>query len=102
MTLAKGLGSGVPIGACLALGVAADTFVPGKHGSTFGGGALACTAALTTLQVMKTTSCWKTRRRSAPSSVRPAHAWPYRRRARGARPGPDDRHRNSTGPAATW
>ena len=53
MTLAKGLGSGVPIGACLARGVAADTFVPGKHGSTFGGGALACTAALTTLQVME-------------------------------------------------
>ena len=53
MTLAKGLGSGVPIGACLARGEAADTFVPGKHGSTFGGGALACTAALTTLQVME-------------------------------------------------
>ena len=52
MTLAKGLGSGVPIGACLARGVAAEVFVPGKHGSTFGGGPLACTAALTTLQVM--------------------------------------------------
>jgi acetylornithine/N-succinyldiaminopimelate aminotransferase len=53
MTLAKGLGSGVPIGACLARGVAADTFTPGKHGSTFGGGPLACTAALTTLAVME-------------------------------------------------
>jgi acetylornithine/N-succinyldiaminopimelate aminotransferase len=52
MTLAKGLGSGVPIGACLARGVAAETFTPGKHGSTFGGGPLACTAALTTLSVM--------------------------------------------------
>jgi acetylornithine/N-succinyldiaminopimelate aminotransferase len=52
MTLAKGLGSGVPVGACLARGVAAEAFVPGKHGSTFGGGPLACTAALTTLQVM--------------------------------------------------
>ena len=52
MTLAKGLGAGVPIGCCLARGVAANTFVPGKHGSTFGGGALACKAALTTLQVM--------------------------------------------------
>lgn len=52
MTLAKGLGSGVPVGACLAQGVAATTFVPGKHGSTFGGGPLACTAALTTLRVM--------------------------------------------------
>lgn len=52
MTLAKGLGSGVPVGACLARGVAAETFTPGKHGSTFGGGPLACTAALTTLDVM--------------------------------------------------
>lgn len=53
MTLAKGLGSGVPIGACLARDVAAETFTPGKHGSTFGGGPLACTAALTTLEVME-------------------------------------------------
>jgi acetylornithine aminotransferase len=53
MTLAKGLGSGFPIGACLARGVAAETFTPGKHGSTFGGGPLACTAALTTLSVME-------------------------------------------------
>ncbi len=53
MTLAKGLGSGVPVGCCLARGVAATTFVPGKHGSTFGGGPLACTAALTTLLVME-------------------------------------------------
>jgi acetylornithine aminotransferase len=52
MTLAKGLGSGVPIGACLARGIAADVFTPGKHGSTFGGNPLACTAALTTLEVM--------------------------------------------------
>ena len=52
MTLAKGLGSGVPVGCCLARGVAATTFVPGKHGSTFGGNPLACTAALTTLDVM--------------------------------------------------
>lgn len=52
MTLAKGLGSGVPIGACLAYGAAAEVFTPGKHGSTFGGNPLACTAALTTLDVM--------------------------------------------------
>jgi len=52
MTLAKGLGSGVPIGACLARGAAAEVFTPGKHGSTFGGNPLACTAALTTLDVM--------------------------------------------------
>jgi acetylornithine aminotransferase len=53
MTLAKGLGSGVPVGACLARGVAATTFVPGKHGSTFGGNPLASRAALTTLEVME-------------------------------------------------
>jgi len=48
-TLAKGLGSGVPIGACLTAGKAAGLFGPGNHGSTFGGNALACTAALTTI-----------------------------------------------------
>jgi acetylornithine/N-succinyldiaminopimelate aminotransferase len=53
MTLAKGLGSGVPIGACLTAGKAAGTFGPGNHGSTFGGNPLACTAALTTLQIME-------------------------------------------------
>ena len=53
MTLAKGLGSGVPIGACLARGLAADVFTPGKHGSTFGGNPLACIAALATLDTIE-------------------------------------------------
>lgn len=53
MTLAKGLGSGVPIGACLAAGPAAGVFKPGNHGSTFGGNPLACIAALTTLEVIE-------------------------------------------------
>ncbi len=53
MTLAKGLGSGVPIGACLTAGKAAGVFKPGNHGSTFGGNPLACTAALTTLEVIE-------------------------------------------------
>jgi acetylornithine/N-succinyldiaminopimelate aminotransferase len=53
MTLAKGLGSGVPIGACLARGVAAKVFKPGNHGSTFGGGPLVSVAALTTLEVIE-------------------------------------------------
>lgn len=52
MTLAKGLGSGVPIGACVARGVAAETFTPGKHGSTFGGNPLATRAGLATLQII--------------------------------------------------
>jgi acetylornithine aminotransferase len=53
MPLAKGLGSGFPIGACLARGAAASVFKPGNHGTTFGGGPLASVAALTTLQVME-------------------------------------------------
>lgn len=53
MTLAKGLGSGVPIGACLAAGKAAGTFQPGNHGSTFGGNPLACVAGLTTLDILE-------------------------------------------------
>jgi acetylornithine aminotransferase len=52
MTLAKGLGNGVPIGACLAHGAAAQVFKPGSHGSTFGGNPLACTAAYTTLRII--------------------------------------------------
>ncbi|BBE51119.1 Acetylornithine aminotransferase [Ferriphaselus amnicola] len=53
MTLAKGLGSGVPIGACLAAGKATGTFKPGNHGSTFGGNPLATTAALATLDIVE-------------------------------------------------
>jgi acetylornithine/N-succinyldiaminopimelate aminotransferase len=53
MTLAKALGNGVPIGACLARGTAAELFAPGNHGSTFGGNPLACAAALAVLEVME-------------------------------------------------
>ncbi len=53
MPLAKGLGSGVPIGACLARGEAAKVFKPGNHGTTFGGGPLVSVAALTTLEVIE-------------------------------------------------
>ncbi|HEX4944343.1 MAG TPA: aspartate aminotransferase family protein [Usitatibacteraceae bacterium] len=53
MSLAKGLGSGVPIGACLARGVAAQVFKPGNHGTTFGGGPLVSVAGLTTLEVIE-------------------------------------------------
>ncbi len=53
MTLAKGLGSGVPIGACLTAGNAVGTFKPGNHGSTFGGNPLACAAGLNTLNILE-------------------------------------------------
>ena len=53
VTLAKGLGSGVPIGACLTAGEAAGLFCPGNHGSTFGGNQLATTAATTTIDVIE-------------------------------------------------
>lgn len=53
VTLAKGLAGGVPIGACLAKGAAAEVFKPGNHGSTFGGNPLACAAAMTTLEVIE-------------------------------------------------
>ncbi|HEY5636224.1 MAG TPA: aspartate aminotransferase family protein [Burkholderiales bacterium] len=51
--LAKGLGSGVPIGVCMVGGRARGVLKPGNHGSTFGGNPLACVAALTTLQTIE-------------------------------------------------
>jgi len=53
MTLAKGLGNGVPIGACLARGKAAELFTPGSHGSTFGGNPLACRVGCTVLDIIQ-------------------------------------------------
>ena len=53
VTTAKGLGNGVPIGACLAHGEAADIIQPGHHGSTFGGNPLACAAALAVVDTIE-------------------------------------------------
>ncbi|AVI85112.1 MULTISPECIES: aspartate aminotransferase family protein [Pseudomonas] len=53
MTLAKGLGNGVPIGACLARGKAAELFTPGSHGSTFGGNPLACRVGCTVIDIIE-------------------------------------------------
>ena len=52
LTLAKGLGNGVPIGACLAKGKAAKLLTPGTHGSTFGGNPLVCRVALEVLDII--------------------------------------------------
>lgn len=52
VTLAKGLGGGLPIGACLAVGRAADLLTPGLHGSTFGGNPVCTAAALAVLKVL--------------------------------------------------
>ncbi len=53
LILAKGLASGFPLGATAARGAAAHVFKPGNHGTTFGGGPLACVAGITTLEVME-------------------------------------------------
>ena len=59
MTLAKGLGSGMPIGACIANKNATQLMEPGKHGSTFGGNPLACSAGIATLKAIEKESLIK-------------------------------------------
>jgi len=53
LTTAKALGNGLPIGACVARGAAADALRPGSHGSTFGGNPLVCRAACTVIDIMQ-------------------------------------------------
>jgi acetylornithine aminotransferase len=52
LTLAKGLGGGLPIGACIGIGAAGRLLGPGEHGSTFGGGPVVCAAALAVLDTI--------------------------------------------------
>lgn len=54
VTVAKGLGGGIPIGACLAFGAAGELLQPGQHGTTFGGNPVACAAALAVIDVIET------------------------------------------------
>ncbi|MGN6606287.1 MAG: acetylornithine transaminase [Jatrophihabitans sp.] len=53
ITLAKGLGGGLPIGACLGIGAAGTVLAPGDHGSTFGGNPVSCAAALAVLETIE-------------------------------------------------
>lgn len=53
VTLAKGLGGGLPIGACIGIGAAADLLEPGHHGTTFGGNPISCAAALAVLSTIE-------------------------------------------------
>jgi acetylornithine aminotransferase len=53
VTVAKGLGGGFPIGACIGLGAAGELLQPGNHGTTFGGNPVACAAALAVLEVIE-------------------------------------------------
>lgn len=59
ITLAKALGNGVPIGACLTSGAAGELFQPGSHGSTFGGNPFAARAALTVIEIIEQEQLWR-------------------------------------------
>lgn len=57
ITMAKGLGAGLPIGACIATGDAAELFGPGAHGTTFGGNPVSCAAANAVLDIVDADFC---------------------------------------------
>ncbi|MFV8382418.1 acetylornithine transaminase [Corynebacterium hindlerae] len=65
VTMAKGLGGGLPIGACLAHGAAAKLFTPGSHGTTFGGNPVSCAAGNVVLSVIDDDFCADVKRKGA-------------------------------------
>ena len=95
MPVAKGLGSGVPIGAMVCGPRAAGVFGPGNHGTTFGGNPLAMRAGVETLRIMEEEGLLANAAEVGAMLKADllARAGRRRRRRRGARPGPDDRHR---------
>ena len=90
MTLAKGLGGGIPIGASIATGRAGSFFEPGNHGTTFGGNPVACAAALAVLGTIEAQGLLDEVEKVG---KRLADAWRPTRGHHGPRPGPADRRR---------
>ncbi len=90
VTLAKGLGGGLPVGACLGFGRAATLFEPGNHGTTFGGNPLSCAAALAVIDTIERDGLLARatevgdRLRTELAVRRPGRRGPRDRRARGA------------------
>ncbi len=99
--LAKGLASGVPVGACVVGGRAKGVFKPGNHGSTFGGNPLAMTAVVTTIDTIKEEGLLANAARVG-DVIRGGLSADRRGSAEHARHGPDDRRRARRGPAASW
>ena len=95
MPLAKGLGSGVPVGAVVAGPKAADVFGPGNHGTTFGGNPLAMRAGIETMRIMEEDGLLENAATVGAHLRAGAGARARRRAGRGRdpRPGPDARHR---------
>ncbi len=102
MTLAKGLGNGIPIGACLARGRAAQLFTPGSHGSTFGGNPLACRVGCAVIDIIERGAGGKRRTARPAVAGRAAHcAGCPPERAGSSWPGFDDRDRVAPGDTRT-
>ena len=91
MTLAKGLGGGIPIGAAIAIGPAADLLGPGQHGSTYGGNPVAAAAALAVLDTVERDGLLAHARASATALC-----------AACARSGPPARRRDAGASARCW
>ena len=101
MTLAKGLGSGLPIGLVVAKKTLMEKWKRGAHGNTYGGNPLCCAAALATLELVRARVRCQRRRQwattSSPDCARCSRAFDRHRRR--ARQGTHDRHRTGDRPA---